>query len=136
MWIACLVSDEEYGCKLSNDCFTMCVALSLLNLTRHASLKCHVKVDTNMIDTFCSNNETKSSTPFQHLMALRYKGYATGGIRARVETLGPNWAQNAPTYFVSKLMIDFFLVIIEINKSTLFGNTAPGLHLLTNILSR
>ena len=33
-------------------------------------------------------------------MALRYKGYVTGGIRARVEMLGAIWAQNASTYFI------------------------------------
>ena len=35
------------------------------------------------------------------------------GIRVRVETLGPIRAQYAPTYFVSELMIEFFLVITE-----------------------
>ena len=35
------------------------------------------------------------------------------GIRVRVETLGPIWAQYAPTYFVSELMTEFFLAIIE-----------------------
>ena len=34
---------------------------------------------------------------------MRYEGYITYGIRARVETLGPNWAQNAPTHFVFEL---------------------------------
>ena len=56
-------------------------------------------------------------------MALRYKEFVTGGIRARVETLGPIWAQNAPTYFISELMIEFFLVITGIHKFTLFCNT-------------
>ena len=37
-------------------------------------------------------------------MTLRYKGYVTYGIRARVEPLGPNWAQNAPTCFTWKYM--------------------------------
>ena len=49
-------------------------------------------------------------------MALKYKGYVTDGIRVRVETLGPIWAQNAPAYFVSELMIEFHLVITGINK--------------------
>ena len=49
--------------------------------------------------------------------------YVTYGIKARVEALGPIWTQNDPTYFVSELMVDFFLVITEINKSTLFDNT-------------
>ena len=40
-------------------------------------------------------------------MALRYRWYVTDGIRARVETLGPIWAHNAPTYFVLELMIEF-----------------------------
>ena len=59
-----LCSDEKDGCQLSNDCFTMCVVLILSNLIEHASLKCHVKTDTNMIDSFCSNSETKNITPF------------------------------------------------------------------------
>ena len=57
-------------------------------------------------------------------MALRYNRYTTDGIRVRVEMLGPISAKNTPIYFVSKLVIKFFLVIIEINKSTMFGN--PG----------
>ena len=31
-------------------------------------------------------------------MEFGNKGYITYGIRAIVETLGPNWAQNAPTF--------------------------------------
>ena len=53
MQIACLGSVEYGGCKLSNDCFT------LSNLIGHTSLKFHVKYATNMIDSFCSNTETK-----------------------------------------------------------------------------
>ena len=53
MQIACLGSIEEGGCKLSNDCFT------LSNLIGHTSLKYHVKSATNMIDSLCSNIETK-----------------------------------------------------------------------------
>ena len=55
--IACLVFVEEDGCKLSNDCFTMHVVLTLSNLIGHVSLKCHVKSNTNMIDSFCSISE-------------------------------------------------------------------------------
>ena len=99
MQIACLVSVEEDGCKLSNACFTIHVVLTLSNLIGHASLKFHVKSSTNRIDSFCSNNETKISS-FSYTTTLRYKGYVTDGVRARVETLGPIWAQNAPTYFI------------------------------------
>ena len=31
--------------------------------------------------------------PFSHLATLRNKGYATSGIRAQVEALGPTWAE-------------------------------------------
>ena len=36
---------------------------------------------------------------------MGYEGYNTYGIRARVETLGPNWAQNAPTHFFLELLV-------------------------------
>ena len=35
MQIACLFPVEEDGCKLSHDCFTMCVVLILTNLVGH-----------------------------------------------------------------------------------------------------
>ena len=35
------------------------------------------------------------------------------GIRVRVETLGSIWAQYAPTYSLSELTIEFFLVITK-----------------------
>ena len=38
-------------------------------------------------------------------MALRLYRYITYGIRARVKTLGPNWARNAPTHFVLDLHV-------------------------------
>ena len=57
--VACLASWKENGCKLSNECFTMHVVLTLPNLFGHTSLKWHVKSSTNMIDSFCSNSETK-----------------------------------------------------------------------------
>ena len=38
-------------------------------------------------------------------MTLMYKGYVTYGIRATVETLRPNWAQNAPTCFILELHV-------------------------------
>ena len=62
----------------------------------------------HMIDLFCSISYFKKkiiTPPFPHITILRYKGYATYGIRARVETLGPNWAQNAPTHFVLELHV-------------------------------
>ena len=36
-------------------------------------------------------------------MALRYKRDITYGIKAKVETLGTDWAQNAPTCFTMEL---------------------------------
>ena len=39
--------------------------------------------------------------PFSHLAALRYKGYATCGIRAQVEALGPTWAERKVNKFHS-----------------------------------
>ena len=66
MQIACLVFAEDDGCKLSNDCFTMRVVLTLTNLIGHASFQCHVKSATNMIDSFCSNNEKKNYPFFTH----------------------------------------------------------------------
>ena len=36
---------------------------------------------------------------FLPMMALRYPRYLTDGIRARVETLGPNWAQKRSYMF-------------------------------------
>ena len=45
-------------------------------------------MSTNLIDAFCSSIEVKT-LPFSHVMALRYKGDITDGIRAIVETLGP-----------------------------------------------
>ena len=84
-----------------------------------------------MFDSCCSNIEKKRKKklyPFSHIMASRYKRYITYGMRARVETLGPIWAQNTPTYFISELMIEFCLVISEINKSTRFDN--PGLYFI------
>ena len=52
----------------------------------------------------CSSSEVKNLS-FLHLMALRYRRYFTYGIRATVETLGPNWAQNAPTCFILELHV-------------------------------
>ena len=52
----------------------------------------------------CSNREVKILS-FSHLMALRYSGYTTYGIRATVKTLGPNWAQNAATCFTLELHV-------------------------------
>ena len=46
-----------------------------------------------------------SLTPSSRLMTRRYMGYVTGGIRAGVETLGPNWAQNAATCFTLELHV-------------------------------
>ena len=91
---------------MSNECFIMLVVLTLSNLIGHVSWKSHVKSDTNIIYSFCSNTKTKHFYPFSHIMALRYRWYVTDGIRARVETLGPIWAHNAPTYFVLELMIE------------------------------
>ena len=34
---------------------------------------------------------------------IEIQGVVTYGIGARVETLGPNWAQNTPTHFVLDL---------------------------------
>ena len=73
-----------------------CISLTFSNWMEHTSFP------TNLIDSFCSSSEVKI-LPFSHLMALRYKRFTTYGIRARVETLGPNWAQDAPTPFSSKL---------------------------------
>ena len=39
------------------------------------------------------------------MLALRFKGYITYGIGAQVETLGTNWAQNAPTCFTLALHV-------------------------------
>ena len=36
---------------------------------------------------------------------MRYEGYTTYGIRAKVETLGPNWDQNAPTFSTLELHV-------------------------------
>ena len=38
-------------------------------------------------------------------MGKQTKGDVTYGIIARVETLGPNWAQNAPTCFILELHV-------------------------------
>ena len=37
--------------------------------------------------------------PFSHLGTLRNKGYATSGIRAQVEALGPIWAKHKVNKF-------------------------------------
>ena len=50
---------EEDRCQLSNECFSMHVVLTSTNLIGHASIKYHVKYGTNIIDSFCSNDETK-----------------------------------------------------------------------------
>ena len=39
------------------------------------------------------------------MFPLSFKGYTKYGIRATVETLGPNWAQNAPTCFTLELRV-------------------------------
>jgi len=84
MQVACLVVAEGGGCKLSNDCFTMLIVLPLVNLMGHVSLKWHEKSTTNMYDSFCSNSEIKNNfIPFPHILALRYKGDITYGIRAK-----------------------------------------------------
>ena len=57
-----------------------------------------------MMDSPRSSSEVKI-LPFSHLMALKLYMYDTNGIRARVEKLGPNWAQNAPTHFVLDLHV-------------------------------
>ena len=66
------------------------------------SLKYHFSSNTNRVDSFVVAVNRKIHI-FSHLMALRYRGYTTYGIRAGVETLGPNWAQNDPTGFTLEL---------------------------------
>ena len=60
-----------------------------------------------------SQKNQSEITPYNQGPMDNLMGYVTYGIRARVETLGPIWAQYAPTYFVSKLMIEFFLMITK-----------------------
>ena len=50
--VACLASWKENGCKLSNECFTMHVVLTLSKLIGQDSLKFHVKYATNKIASF------------------------------------------------------------------------------------
>ena len=68
-------------------------------------MKGDVKYDANMIVFFCSNSETKKSHPFFTHNGNEAYGYATYGIRARVEKFGPNWAQTTPTPFVLELHV-------------------------------
>ena len=56
--------------------------LTLSHLSGHTSLKYQVKSHTNIK---CNLN----TYPFLHMAVMRYKGYVTYGIRARVEKLGP-----------------------------------------------
>ena len=63
MQIACLISAEEDGCKLSDDYFTMCVVLTLTNLIGHVPLTCHVKFATNRIDSFVVTTKQKENIP-------------------------------------------------------------------------
>ena len=61
----------------------------------------------HMIDLFGSISYFKKLLPrlFTHITTLRYMGYVTYGIRATVETLGPNWAQKSPTCFTLELHV-------------------------------
>ena len=59
MQIACLVAVEEDESKLSNDYVTLCVVFTFTISIGHVSVKCHEKSTTNIINSFCSNNETK-----------------------------------------------------------------------------
>ena len=52
--------------------------------------------------------------PFSHLVALRYKGYATGGIRAQVEALGPTWAERKVNKF-HWLPVFLDVILMKIN---------------------
>ena len=73
----------------------MRLVLLLSNLIGHASLKCHVKSDTNIIDSFVVIvKQKKIPSFFLHMEALRCKGYFTYGIRARVIALRPIWVQH------------------------------------------
>ena len=43
MQIACFFPVEEDGCKLSDDCFTICVVLTLTNLVGHVPFNAREK---------------------------------------------------------------------------------------------
>ena len=79
------------GCKLSDDCFTMCVVLILTNLVGRVPFNVlkKKKSATNMFDSLVVTAKQNYFTPFSHITTLGYERYVTYGIRARVEMLGP-----------------------------------------------
>ena len=58
-----------------------------------------------MIESPGNSSKVKKFYHFSYLMTLRYRRYVTYGIRARVETLRPNWDPNAPTHFVLEIHV-------------------------------
>ena len=81
----------------------MC-SFSIIKLIGHVSLKCLVNLMLTCLNHFVVTVKQKYY-PLFHIMAFRNKGYATNGIRATVETLGPNWTQNAPTCFTIEVHV-------------------------------
>ena len=69
------------GCKLSDGCFTICVALTLTNLVGHVPFNVFKKEKgesaTNTFDSLVVTTKQNYFSPFPHITTLGDERYAT-----------------------------------------------------------